>query len=276
MSHGIIHTRKHGDVHGVKHFVHPYAPSGTTFSSDSLSGRPVPANASEWAAFNTSNSLTTAAPNYLHLLQEPSGALADSIGTLTLTNIATVAGNYSAIVPGWMRRGIKGDAATANQRFVNTAGPNPSLTSVAAFFWIYLVGVDASVRPIFASGTAASNWGLSSLETTLVDQFRVRGPGGIGDTPTTSLYTSVHPVLIVNDITGGRLRFYSDLEKLSPAYALPASATNYGFGAIGSGTMSAATVLYSCGWTGANAEAFSDANAKKLIEAMRGATVPWS
>lgn len=244
------------------------------YASDALSGRPVPSNATQWAAFIARHSLSLAVPNYLHLCQEPGGDLADAIGALTLTASGTV--QYSKPATGWSRVGVGGNGVIGE--FTHAVGPTPSTTSIARFYWIAIdigSGADFAIRSAGANGTNINNWGLGVLRTSGVEAFRIRGPGGQLDTSALSVYESVHPILVVNDIANTRLRFYSGQEKLSPTYGVASATTRYGIGGVGGSTFGPITVLYECGWSGAGAE-ISDANAKAFIESMKGTSVPWS
>ncbi len=247
------------------------AAAGYTGSVDATSGKPVPANASEWSNFITTNGLTLATPDYLHLCQEASGNLADTIGGLTLTANGTPA--YQQSITGWTRKAVRGNGTTAAQRFLNGSGPNPSTTSVAQFFYLQTAGFDATVRYISCIGTVdnLSVIGIVSGVSTL----RVRQSANIA-TGTGDYANRVTPCLLVYNQTTGQSALYTDLEKIKPgATGTPASNTGYSLGPASGGTWASSGVLYFAGWTGAGATAFTDATAKTFLQAL-GYTVPWS
>lgn len=246
------------------------AGGGVTWSLDDTSGNPVPANATEWGDFIAAESLSLAVPDYLHLCQEASGNLADSIGSLTLTANGTPL--YQQSVTGWTRKGVKGNASTANQRFTSTAGPNPSTTSVARFAYIAIGAIDATPREVLSNGNAA-DVSVQAFTTASVSTLRYREGSNIVDSVNAGYGATAFPVLLVSDRTGSRARLYTHLAKLSPTFGAPANNLLYTIGAQ-SGTWAQVTVIYECGWQGADAE-ISDANAKAFFEAL-GYSISWS
>lgn len=255
--------------------VGPVPPSSAAlpYSTDAASGKAVPASSAEWSAFISAAGLSVSAPSYLHLCQEASGNLADTIGGLTLTANGSPA--YQQAVAGWTRLGVKGDALTANQRFRNITAPNPSTTSMAMFAYVAVGALDATVRSVLGFG-AISDTNVSAYVNAapVVSRFKYRESANISDTSTAIDYAGlVVPMMLLVDHTGTRARFYTNQERLSPTYGLPSTATTYFLGAD-AGTWAATTILYSCGWTGAAAE-ISDANVKALFTAL-GYSPPWS
>jgi hypothetical protein len=244
-------------------------------TKDATSGVYTPSSATEWTKFIARKGLSIATPDYLHLCQEASGNLADSIGSLTLTANASPA--YQQTVTGWTRKGVKGDGSTSQQRFMNASGPNPSTTSVAHFALVQHNGADGTVRGIMGSATPPGNPGVSQYLSSGKVRLRVQNGATLVDTAAGNDYATggTHPVLMLLDVTNSRFRLYTDLEKLSPAYGAGTNQTNWFIGASGTGTFANVTIAYECGWSGANAETCTDANTKALYQAL-GYSIPWS
>lgn len=247
------------------------APS-TVVSADPTSGKKVPASAVEWALFRSQNSLVVASPDYLHLCQEAAGNLADSIGAATLTALNSPL--YAQAVTGWSRVGVKGNQ-TSQQRFMYASGPNPSTTSIARFCFFQCGTVDATPRQIMGCG-AVDDVSVSVYLSSSKARLRYRESANITDAAAANDYSlAVHPLLLLSDVTNSRARLYTDLEKLSPTFGLGANATNYSLGSLATGTFSATTIIYECGWQGANAETCTDASVKAFFQAL-GYSIPWS
>lgn len=241
-----------------------------TWTVDATSNKPVPANATEWADFITAKSLTIAVPNYLHLCQEASGDLADSIGSLTLTANGTPL--YQQTVTGWTRKGVKGNATTANQRFLNSSAPNPSTTSIARLAYISVGTLDTLGREILGNGSSG-DVSVQALTVGGINTIRYREGSNISDTTNAGYGATAFPIMLVVNQTTSAARLFTPLAKVSPTFGAPSTSTNYFIGAQ-SGTWADVTVIYECGWQGADAE-ISDAEAKALFEAF-GYTIEWS
>lgn len=250
-----------------------FAVSAPSWSIDAASGKGFPANATEWTSLLASAGLSAKAnPSSLHLLQEASGNAADSIGSLTLTAVTSPL--YSQAVSGMTRVGVGFNEGT-NQRFVGTAG-DASTTSCLALGVISLgAGVDATVRGVFAYGASVSDSGIAALLSTS-NRLRLRGVAGLIDTAVGSSYgATAFPFVYRTDHANTIRRLYTDDEKVSATYGAGTSATNFGLGALMSGTSANFTAVYLATWFGAAAEGWTDADVKALLQAL-GWTIPWS
>ncbi len=246
--------------------------SAPSWAIDATSSKGVPDTSAEWSAFISGNGLAGwSAPNSLHRLQEASGNAADSIGSLTLTAVTSPL--YSQAVSGWTRLGVGFNEGT-NQRFVGTAA-DASTTSCLTLMYISLgAGLDATVRGVFAYGSSVSDQGISAFVSTS-NRMRLRGVAGLVDTAVGSVYgATAFPVVFRHDHANTIRRLYTDQEKVSATYGAGTSATNFGLGAMMSGTSANFTALYMATWFGAAAER-SDAEIKAMLQAL-GWTIPWS
>ncbi len=239
-----------------------------TWSVDATSGKPVPANAQEWADFIVAKGLSIASPGFLHLCQESSGDLADSIGNMTLTKSGSTL--YQQSVSGWSRKGV-GFVDNATGRYAANAGvgPDPSSESVA-FLWIVSM-------PAAPSGTRLFG-GLNAGASSNAFRFNYNSNGTIqlrnGSTINTqnSHANGVRLIFGRYDRTNEIARLYTDLEVVSATYTSSVLDTTKG---LGTAAMANITALYMAWWSGADAE-MSNAEVKALLEAILGEAVPWS
>jgi len=246
--------------------------SAVAWDVDATSGWAVPATSMEWRAFLDSLGLTSQqGPGHLHLCQEASGNLADSIGTYTLT--ANGAPAYQQTIAGWTRKAVAFDGVTSAQRFLTAVGPNPSVDSILMFAYVRLGTLDATIRQFMGAGIVSDVSIGATLNT--VGRIRYRESSNITDTAVGNDYQNrVTPIVMLVDHAGARARLYTDLEKLSPVYGLPSASTQWFLGAA-SGIPAPASILYAGGWNGSDAE-ITDADVKTIMQAMIGASVPWS
>jgi len=248
------------------------ASAPVAWSVDATSGWAVPASSVEWRAFLDSLGLTSQqSPGHLHLCQEPSGNLADSIGTYTLAPNAAPA--YGQTIAGWTRKAVAFDGVTASQRFMTASGPNASVDSILMFAYVRLGAANATIQQIMGCGIVSDVSVGFSLNT--VGRIRYRESANITDTAIGNDYQNrVTPIIMIVDHGGARARLYTDREKLSPGYGLPSASTQWFLGAA-AGAGAAASFLYAGGWNGSDAE-IADADVKLIMQGMIGASVPWS
>ena len=236
---------------------------GNGVNRDGGSGKYMPSSAAQF----TTLSLVT--PDEIWI-PGPSGDLVGLVGGSVLTAANTPL--YGQAVTGWSSTGVRGNAATGNQRFEGT-GPNPSTTDVAVLLYVGNMVPDGTIRPFFACGTSPSDFGLSVYDapgTTI----RGRSAGGVSDS--VGAYTTAGTaILIANDVTNTRAVWVSNVETRAMTYGAATSGTAFGLGAIGGGTFAAATVLYMARFVGANARALStSALAKPFLQGLNW-TIPW-
>lgn len=264
MAHGVLHNPYHGIVHGVKHGA---LTLGNTVDRDATSLIYVPSTVAQYS------SLGLATPTEIHLCQEASGDLTGEILSEVLA--ANNSPAYQQSVSGWSRKGVRGNAVTANQRFQGV-GPDPSATSVAVLAYVgnMVPPGDGAARGIIVFGTSTSDIGISNVSAGS-NVFRYRSPADIEDS-VGAYGTGGHVILVVHDLVNSRSRFYTDQEKITPTFGAASSGTVYGIGGIGGGVFEAATVMYLARFEGAAAASLStDATAKSFLEALNW-TIPWS
>lgn len=237
--------------------------SAATWSVDATSGIGAPADSTEWATINSSESLS-AAPDNLWLMQEASGNLSDSIGAITLTASGTV--SYQNAISGWSRYGLGTTDGTAGKWGVSSGtGPDPSSTSVAALLYVRIDNVTTE-RNLLSLTDSSGN--LLVINVTAGGLLRAYVDTNNASGGTNYEAGSVFPLLFVYDRTNSRARVFTDVEKISPTYG---SGTADGLKFFGGNSTAVLTgrYLYGAWFTGSDAEWLStDANAKALLEAL--------
>lgn len=209
-------------------------------------------------------------PDEIWIPSGPSGDLTGAIGGSVLT--AANSPLYQQAVTGASSVGVRGNASTGNQRFEGT-GPDPSTADVVVLLYVGNMVPDGTVRPLFACGTSPSDLGLAIYDAPGIT-IRGRSAGGVSDS--VGVYTTgPHAILFGHDTTNTREVFITDVENRAKAYAAATSGTAFGLGAIGGGTMAAATVLYMARFVGASARALSTAALGKPFLQTLGLTIPW-
>ncbi len=236
---------------------------GNGVNRDGSSGKYMPSSAAQF----TTLSLVT--PDEIWI-PGPSGDLVGLVGGSVLTAANTPL--YGQAVTGWSSTGVRGNAATGNQRFEGT-GPNPSTADVVTLLYVGNMVPDGTVRPLFACGTSPSDLGIAVYDAPGIT-VRGRSAGGVSDS-VGAYTTGGHAILFGHDTTNAREVFVTDVESRAKAYGVAGSGTAYGIGAIGGGTFAAVTVLYMARFVGANARALStSALAKPFLQALNW-TIPW-
>ena len=225
----------------------------------------VPQNAADFTF------LGLTAPNSLWLMQESSGNLSDSIGSLTLTANGTPL--YQQSVTNWTRKGIGFNGGT-NQRMAAASGTGPSPASTSTLWLGYCV---------FTGGSPAAGKGFMFggatpfLQQTSTDRIRITGPGSNTADDATTLPgadATVHPIAMLYDRTNSRISVYTNEAKTAATYNSGATDGQKGFGGMGAVTASATfSVVWGAMWSGSAAE-MSDANVKSLLQGL-GWTIPW-
>ena len=267
MSHGIIHARKHGAVHGLKHFVHPWAPVGPpSWTSDATSGIGIPQTSAEWDAVILDAGVTAVAPTSIYRCQEASGSLADSVGSFTLT-IGGAGHSYQQAVAGWSSLGVSLTDGTVGSWGSTDAGlPDLATTSSLVLAYIAFPGATpGNTRNTLTLGTT------SALSRFNITTGFLSAVGSTAVTGTNNLVNRVMPIWLKVDRTGSAIVVYSDQEVLTPAFNAGFTGKAFRLGSTGA----AATVryLYAARWDGVGAE-WAQATIKAVSQSL-GWTIPW-
>lgn len=267
MSHGIIHTRKHGLVHGIRHFSHPLG--STTWTLDATSGKALPQTAGELNALITASTATIGGAASLYRCQDPNTSLADAIGTFTMAQAG--AGHlYQQAVTGWAAKAVQLTEATVGS-WLNTDAGLPDV-STASQAWVLLVEMPAlpgNTRNLVLSGVSPNFGGARFNITT---GFQSALSVGTVQNGATNLATRVMPIVVVLNRTAGTLRVFNDVEALPSVWDAAMTGKSARIGSTAQA--SAAKYFWIARWDGAAAETLTQANVKLLLQTM-GWTIPW-
>lgn len=222
-----------------------------------------PANASELTALLAAAALPAGNPSSVWNMQEPSGNVADAIGSVTLTSNLTL---YQQAVPGLIRKCIRGVDGTAGQKLINsTTAPNPSLRSTLLLAFLDLPAVPPAVRDVMAVANNAdvrynATGKLRLVAGAAADLVNVPG-------------ASRRWIALRTNITAGTSTLFTDQEKFVGTYVLPTSATLVVFGGQAA-AIAGIGYAYAAQFTDAAAER-SDAQVKTLLQTL-GAVISWT
>lgn len=234
---------------------------------DAASGWYFPASAGEWTIFMAAAGLATGNPSSGHLCQEPSGNLADSIGSVTLTQSG--AGHlYQQTVAGFTRKAVTTVDGTANQKWINsTVAPNPNTTSTGYLAAIRMPAANpAAARDLLANG--------GTLDLRMAATGKINAVNGATTAGTGSPVGTVQLVYLQRDITNSLFTCYTLQEKIVGTFGAVVSNPMF---VLGGQTTVAADAGYLADYlfAGAAAEQTSG-QVKTLFQTLTGLAVPWS
>jgi hypothetical protein len=242
-----------------------------TVTRDGTSGIYVPANAAEWSTLIAAKSLSISAPNSLWLSQEASGNLSDSIGSLAMTAGSTP--SYQQAVTGWSRKAVSLADGTGQQFTAGVGvGPNPTTTSQLWLGIIAMPSTPVSTRAFWGINTNSVSTLACRVNHNVTTGKLALQVAGVTVNSATSHSNGVHVIAVKYDRTNAAAVLYTDLNKTVGTYNSGVIDQIKGFGSAASG---AEGMLYGAMWSGAAAEALTDANMKALLQAM-GYTISWS
>lgn len=225
------------------------ASSSFAVAQDATSGWYVPASGSEWTTMLSGTGIGS--PSSLWKFQEASGDFADSIGSVTLTNLG---GTNAASVTGWTRKAYQTVDATGD-RAQTSSFPNQSTTSVAVLAYISLPTTPGAERQVFSYYSTGPDARVTTTPAIkLAFSSSATGTGNMG--------TTVHPVLLVSNHTASTISLYTDQDTLTVGWATDNSTIFY-FGGF-SPSAANTNYLYATMWQGSAAE-MTSAQAQQLI-----------
>ena len=230
-----------------------------TWAVDATSKKGVPANAAEWTQLATATGVPTAVPDHVWLMQDPSGSLQDSIGTVVLTPLA--APTYNNAVAGWSRVAVGTNYTDSNHGFLSTAVGNLNGTSHLLLVYVAVLAPPSTERSVLGIGADLDHrW----VAITPAPVYKGTGTGVTPALGTLNPMATVHPLVVKIDATHSAYVIYTDQEKLNVTWANTMG--RGGLLIIGNAIVGAvsARYLYTAMWSGPKAE-LSDADVKKLL-----------
>lgn len=237
----------------------PDVPVNVTWQVDATSKIGVPATAQEWRDLMSAAGITPEAPANLWLMQETSGPLADTVGTIPLVPVNNV--SYDNTVAGWTRHALGTIDADGDQGW-RSMGTGNLTTSYTLLVYAAVQTIPAVPRSLAGVG-AASDHRYAAVGSGML--FSARSTSGSPGVGVAAPGTTVHPLLIeINISATPQYAIYTDKEKITAPYVAPGGVGNLVMiGAAGFGSPNA-RYLYAAMWKGTSAQ-FSDANAKALL-----------
>jgi hypothetical protein len=220
-----------------------------TWTVDVASGKACPADAAEWTDFIAARRLAIVVPDSLWLMQEDTGALTDSIGTVHLAPFSVA--TYRTSVAGWSRLAISTHDGSA-ARFSNTSAPNlpqVSTTSMTVLMVFASASPPAVNRSVLFEGCCN---GYAKLDLDPLNRFQfvvnsVNASGSVdhGADPI--------PVVMKLDVSGGRQVVITHREVIAAPYTQLSDSRGIFIG--GANQLAPdGRWLYMAAWYGANAE----------------------
>lgn len=222
---------------------------------DATSGMYCPANAAEWTELLAGTGIAN--PALLWLCQEPTGTLADSIGTFN-GEVTSGAPTYSNAVPGWSRKAVICRQGQSDLiRSSNAGGAWPD-ASTLVFAWVnYPAGnTDGNPDNVVTIGHAYAQQVSVNLKTSTTPT-RLRGAThGDFQVDGTVDTVGVHPTLLLGDKTNLLSVVQTDLETISSADVNtdPFDQIAIGGNNVNFWLASGAGSIYLAAWSGSAAE----------------------
>lgn len=233
---------------------------------DASSGWYFPASAAEWTLLMAAAGLATGNPSSVHLNQEASGNLADSIGAVALTQ--TGAGHlYQQTVAGFTRKAVTTVDGTAGQKWINTTvAPDPGVIST-----LWLVAIRFPAANPAAIRDLLANSSLMDVRFTTTGKLQIIN--GATTSGTASPAGTVQLVAIQHDLTNSVWAAYTHQEKIAGTFAALGTNPNYMVGGQNAAAADAG-YLYDALFGGAPAE-LTQAQMRTLFQTLtRDAVVP--
>ena len=213
---------------------------------DALSGKYVPASATEWTKLMAAANLATGNPTDAWGFQEGSGNTLDLIGAQPLAPGGSP--TYQSSSTGWTRVGIRMTDAASNMRMgTNFGPPDPSATSTLMLAYIEM----PAAAPAAARGVMAKS--LTSAAVALNTTGKLRLTDGATADLTTALSAGVRLVWHLTNLTASKSAVYTEAEEFVGTFAVPGSIF-LAFGGLAPSTAAGINVLYAAYFTGAAAE----------------------
>jgi hypothetical protein len=233
-----------------------------TWAVDAVSGKGVPASASDWTELFTTYGIAAAAPDHLWLLQETSGNAGDSIGSIALSPVNGP--TYSSSVAGWSRRAVGTTEGNGDQSFYSSAVGDQNGTAYVVLAYVAVVSAPTQDRSLLGLGAATDHHWIS---ITTAPALEAKSVGASGTSGTANPIGAVHPIVLRLHPTTSSYTVYTDVERLSATWTSTSGDGN--LFVLGNAISGAATAryLYAAMWTGSAAD-ISETKIKAMLQAL--------
>lgn len=235
-------------------------PPLTGVDQDATSSLYRPADATQWAAFNTYYGLDSDVPDEGWLCQDTGPGIADAIDSKSMAEFADTP-LYQQAVAGQTALGVGFVAGTAQS--LSVAVSNINAQDVFWLGYCALLAAPATERTFWYLGNAR-------IQVTADPFYRVYSDAGNSQTGLVAIGTALRPVGILHK--SGVSKLYTDSEIITAPAGAPAGTTMF----LG-GVSASAPGMRLAGawrWIAAKATAMDDARIRSLYEAL-GFAVAW-
>jgi len=229
-------------------------------SQDATSSKYVPATSGEWTTL--AGVAGVSAPSFGWGMQDASGALAASVGSVTLASEGSRQA-YQQTVAGWSRKGIQSKAdgwLSSDASF-----PDISTTSQTLLVYAKVASSGTTTTDVtYHGGLATAGRATDNAAKHLVPMsISTAGTAGASD-----VTGAVRPIVVMVNRTSSTVRVFTDQEKLTVALG---AVTGKGIYITGGLLGDDITYLLGACW----ATDMTDAQVKTLLQTL-GWTIPWS
>lgn len=244
--------------------------SAPAWTIDSTSSKAVPANTTEWNAFNTAAGIGMSAPTSIWLMQDSSGNATDVNALAPLTPTGTV--KYSQPLTGWTRLGMGWNANGAHYLSDVADSDLPEVSTQSALYLAYsqVSTTPAGDRMLFLAGDS------NGIKVLINSSNQIKGLWNAGSATTgpSAVGTGVRPIILQHNVTSKYLRVYTDQDVITIPWATGTSSLASFFAGGAVETTAAQLIAYMAMWKGSAAEQ-SPYRIKQLLTAL-GYTPAWS
>ena len=235
-----------------------------TWAVDVTSGKPCPANTTEWQDFIAAKGLQLAPPSGLWLAQDASGALADAIGSVSLMPFGTT--GYRISVAGWSRSAV-GLADNAVAGFSNMSSltlPDVAFSSMTILVLLAIPSIPPAPRSlVFAGSNSPATFAQVNVDAARHFSLTVNTTSATG---TIDHGAAPIPLVLKIDRTNGQQKIITRQETIAIANTSLGSSRGLFLGGANDRAPESRW-LYVAAWYGSNAE-IADARITALLAAL--------
>lgn len=191
--------------------------SGITWDVDAASGKGAPSTAAQWDRVLAAAGIVSGGPSHLYGLQESSGNVLDAIGSSDLTAFGggTTQGNA---VPGWTRKAASTVDGGGDHGVFTSSFGDLAASSFLALVYARCSATPVAERGIFGAGSAGD---YREANATTGPFIKAKENGGNAAAGSSSLGTTVHPVILQINRAASTFRVVTNAETVTPTYTAP-------------------------------------------------------
>jgi hypothetical protein len=239
--------------------VRPDNPLTVNWAVDGQSKKGVPQATFEWVELFQANGLAKQAPSHLWLMQDTSGPLTDSIGSITLAPQNTPL--YGNAIAGWSRVAVGTFDSPTDQGFITGSIGKLNGPGYLLLVYVAVVTPPSAERSLFGIGGGSDHRYVAITPT---PRFKGTGAGMAGIVGMANPMATVHPIVLAINPSQQKYVVYTDEEKLTVPWIGTSGVDGLlTFGNAGFGSP-AARYLYAALWEAPNSD-FADLDVKRML-----------